>query len=166
LLRDLLHEPLGHRLPQHYVPFLCGYVFEFSTIPVALNIDDIAMGILATYPLAEPLKSNVKVNWATIPYYSISLSLNILLTLMIVIRLILHGRNVRIATGSSAGISGLYNTIATMLIESSALFAVSALLVIGPMATNDISLLNLTAPILTETQVRASRDLYHLGVAV
>ena len=51
------------------------------------------------------------------PYLSVSVSLNILLTLMIVIRLILHTRNVRTAMGMS-GIGGLYKTIIVMLIES------------------------------------------------
>jgi len=76
------------------------------------------------------------VSRSTLPYILISLSLNILLTLMIIVRLILHSRNVRAATGSPVGISGLYKTIATMLIESSALFAVSSVLVIGVMAVD------------------------------
>jgi len=66
-----------------------------------------------------------------IPYLSISVSLNALLTLMIVIRLVLHGRNIRAATGSAAGISGLYKAVSTMLIESCALFAVSSLVVVA-----------------------------------
>ena len=95
------------------------------------------------------------VSRSTLPYISISLSLNILLTLMIVVRLVLHGRNVRAATGSPVGISGLYKTIATMLIESSALFAVSSVLVIGVMAV-DSPLTNTFSPALAETQARAS----------
>ena len=90
-----------------------------------------------------------------IPYLSISVSLNVLLTLMIVIRLVLHGRNVRAATGSQAGIGGLYKTIATMLIESSALYAVISLLVIGPSFTRSI-VDEVFYPILVEAQVRAS----------
>ena len=69
-----------------------------------------------------------------VPYILISVSLNVLLTLMIVIQLVLHGRNIRVATGSRAGISGLYKIISTMLIESCALFSVSSLLVVGPLA--------------------------------
>jgi len=65
-----------------------------------------------------------------IPYLSISVSLNVLLTLMIVIRLVLHGREIRAATGSGAGISGLYKSVSTMLIESCALFAVTSLVVV------------------------------------
>ena len=70
-----------------------------------------------------------------IAYLSISVSLNVLLTLMIVIRLILHARNVRTATGSLAGISGLFKTISTMFIESCALFTVTSTLVIGALAS-------------------------------
>ena len=65
-----------------------------------------------------------------IPYLSISVSLNVLLTLMIIIRLVLYGRNVRAATGSRAGISGLYKAVSIMFIESCALFAVSSLVVV------------------------------------
>ena len=90
---------------------------------------------------------------ASIPCISISVSLNILLTLLIVIRLLLHGRNVRAAAGPMAGISGLYKTVATMLIESSALYAVNSLLVIGLWAANS-NAATAFPPILAEAQVR------------
>ena len=97
---------------------------------------------------------------------SISVSLNVLLTLMIVIRLVLHGRTIRAATGSAAGINGLYKTVSTILIESCALFAVSSSMVIGAlvMAGNfdrpeifhpGIYVMDVFFPILAETQVRA-----------
>ena len=63
-------------------------------------------------------------------YFSISLSLNVLLTLMIVARLILHRRNFRKALGTSDGSSGLYTAIIVMLVESYALYAVAYLLYI------------------------------------
>ena len=101
-----------------------------------------------------------------IPYLSISVSLNILLTLMIVIRLALHGRNIHTATGSPVGTSGVCKAVSTMFIESCALFTVSSLVVIGALFksrkecgpdthnpgryTADIFF-----PILAETQVRA-----------
>jgi len=86
-------------------------------------------------------------------YMSLSLSLNFLLTLMIVARLVLQSWNIRAGMGPSAGISGLYKSIATMLIESSALFAVSSLLVVVPMGL-DHPIAELFVPILAETQVR------------
>ena len=81
------------------------------------------MGIMLVYQTAE-LTGGV---WFGLPYFSISLSLNVLLTLMIVVRLILHTRSIRTSTGKG-GINGLYMVIVTMLIESSALYGVSSLL--------------------------------------
>ena len=57
-------------------------------------------------------------------YLPISLSLTILLTIMIIIQLALHGRNIRNALGSSADASGLYKILINMLVESYALYAV------------------------------------------
>ena len=72
---------------------------------------------------------------------------------MIVIRLLLHSRDIRLATGTPAGVGRLYKTIATVLIESSALYAVNSLLFIGPwVAGNHTS--DLFLPILAQTQVR------------
>ena len=87
-----------------------------------------------------------------VPYYAITLSLNILLTLMIATRLIRHSRNIRKAVGSAAG-SGLYNTVVTVLVESCALYAVNSLLVIGPIGVNS-GVQGIFTPILTYIQVR------------
>ena len=155
LLHVLLQELLGHCLPPPHIPCLCGCVIEFSTNGGSAQDKRrryIAMGILSLLSV---------VSRSTLPYISISLSLNVLLTLMIVVRLVLHGRNVRAATGSPGGVSGLYKTIATMLIESSALFAVSSLLVIGVMAV-DSPVTNTFSPALAETQVRAPSRLRSL----
>ena len=91
--------------------------------------------------------------WSGIPYYTISLSLNILLTLMIVIRLTLQARDTRTALGMN-GIGGLCTAIVTMLIESCVLYAVSSLLVIGPWGA-DSPITNTFLPILNQAQVRA-----------
>ena len=72
---------------------------------------------------------------------------------MIVIRLILHARNIRTAL-EGTGIGGLCKAIITMLIESCVLYAVSSLLVIAPWgASSPIAYTFL--PILDQTQVRA-----------
>jgi len=100
-----------------------------------------------------------------VPYLSISVSLNVLLTLMIVIRLVLHGRSIRAAPRSAVGISGLCKTVSTMLIESCALFTMSSLVVVGALAAAgnynpDIFfpggfVVDIFFPILAEIQVRA-----------
>ena len=106
------------------------------------------MGIVVVYQNAQ-----LNGSWATFPYFFISLSLNIALTLMIAIRLVLYTSPVRTAVGI-AGIGRLCKTIITMFIESCALYAVSLLLYIGPwMAGNGVATAFL--PILAEIQVRA-----------
>ena len=124
------------------------------TVMPKANADNIVMGILAIcVPIIDGDQSLAGI-WPTLPYLSISLSLNITLTLMIVVRLVLHGKSIRSATWSPGGASGLYKTIATMLIESSALFAVSSLLVIGPLAAKS-PLADLFIKVFAQTQVRA-----------
>ena len=92
--------------------------------------------------------------WSAIAYFSISLSLNVLLTLMIVIRLILYTRNTHAALGI-AGIDELCKAIVAMLVESCALCAVSSLLVIGSWGAGS-SIAGGFISILVETQVRQS----------
>ena len=88
-------------------------------------------------------------------YFAVSLSLNVLLTFMIVIRLILHRRNIRNAMGASAGAGRLYGAVITMLVESSTLYAVSFLLFFVPWAARFWVGSNFWA-ILLQVQVRAA----------
>ena len=112
------------------------------------------MGIFFIYKTSQP--SSLSEGLASsfgVPYFSISISLNILLTLMIVGRLIRHNRNIRQAMGTSTGVTGLYNAVVTMLIESSALYAVSSILFIAPWAVGSW-VADIFLPILANTQVR------------
>ena len=114
------------------------------------------MGAAYIYQTARPndrIWNTVAANFG-LPYFSISIALNILLTLMIVIRVVLYMRFIRTAKGASAGLDGLYKGIVTVLIESSALYAVNSLLFVGPWgAGNHAS--DIFLPILAQTQVRA-----------
>ena len=113
------------------------------------NINNIVTGTILIYQSSE-LTAKV---WSALPYFSISLSLNVLLTLMIVIRLILHTRNIRAAMGI-AGSGRLSKAIVTMLIESCALYSVNSLLFIAPWGAHNYAE-SIFLPILTQTQVRA-----------
>ena len=113
------------------------------------NASAIAMGILVICPTSEWAAT---IPWSIPAYISISLSLNILLTLMIVVRLVRRSRNIRAAMGSQAGISELYKTTTTMLVESSALFAASSLLVVATWSITNPAV-NAFTPILSKTQV-------------
>ena len=119
------------------------------TATLMANIVDIATGIRMLYGDTVGLGSG----WLVIEYLLASTLLSILLTLMIVIRLVLHTRNTRAAMGVT-GIGGLYKAVITMLIESCALDTASSLLVIGS-STVSTGLQGLFWPIFTEIQVRA-----------
>ena len=125
-----------------------------STEMLSANVTDVAMGIAFSCQVSrwsgfmESLAANVG-----IPYFSISISLNVLLTLMISGRLILHSRNIRNALGAPAGVTGLCKAIVTTLIESCALYAVCSLLFIASWAAkNWVAYFFL--PILAQIQVR------------
>ena len=111
------------------------------------------MGIMLVYQATEVTDGVYFSVWFGLPYFSISLSLNVFLTLMIVIRLMLHARDIRASMGGT-GIGGLYKVIVTMLIESSALYAVNSLLILGPSSAGN-SASDIFIPILAETQVCA-----------
>ena len=88
------------------------------------------------------------------PFFTISISLNLLLTLMIVARLILHRRNIQNAFGVSAKTtSGFYMAVITILIESCALYAISFILFIVPWSRSSF-VANIFFPVVAETQVR------------
>ena len=88
-----------------------------------------------------------------ISYYSISLSLNLLLTLMITTRLVLHSRNIRNAVGALSGAGDLYAAVVTMLVESSALYTAALLLYFVPNAAGSYVAFIFIA--IGEIQVRA-----------
>ena len=67
------------------------------------------------------------IKYTASPYFAICLALNILLTLMIITKLILHRRSLQHAIGASNAITKVYTTIVIMLVESYALYAIALL---------------------------------------
>ena len=112
------------------------------------------MGIVSIYQSVRPALAFIKS--PTLPYFSISLSLNILLTLMIVVRLILHARGTRTVLGKT-GLGGLYKAIVTVLAESCALYAVNSLVYLGLMGSENL-VVYVFSPVLGQTQVRVFHD--------
>jgi hypothetical protein len=123
-------------------------VLRKSTVMFSANIADTVMGILG---VEGPNEFDAAFE---ISYYSISLSLNVLLTLMIIARLALHSRNIRNAIGAPSGPGGLYTAIITMLVESSALNAIAILLYIIPFSI-DTYVVYIFSPVLGHIQVRS-----------
>jgi len=140
--------------------YRCFIIYAMSywviAIPSLMYLASVALGITAAYQSSQPdsiVRNSQVVDFGS-PYYFISLSLNLLLTFMIVIRLVLHSRVIRNAMGPLVKPDRLYRTIVTILVESSALYAVSFVLFIGPWrAVNAAQYIFL--PILSEVQVIA-----------
>ena len=110
-----------------HVPHLRGFVLDLpaATSTFLTNVTDIALGILATIQTVQPdIVFNSTIQFGLV-YYPLSLSLTILLTLMIILRLALHARNIQNALGSRANASGLYKAIIAILVESYALYTIS-----------------------------------------
>ena len=122
-----------------------------ANITTLTNNADVATAIMYIY---QQTATSTLGEVFGISYFSISLSLNVILTLMIVIRLVLHRRNLQKVLGTSDGSSGLYTAIATMLIESYALYAIAFLLYIVPWALGSM-VVTLFSPIIGPAQVCA-----------
>ena len=95
------------------------------------------MGILFNYEISRPdpvpVNANKMVHFGA-PYFSVTLVLNVVLTVMITTRLTMHGRNIRNAMGDAAGTGGLYKATVAIIIESYALSAVVFLVFMGTWA--------------------------------
>jgi len=103
------------------------------------------------FQLTQPnanLWTTTTVNFA-IPYWSLSAGLNILVTLMIVGRLFYIRQRTRAILSSSH--SRTYTSIAAMLVESAALYSITALLFIITYARNS-NIQNIILPLLGQVQ--------------
>lgn len=125
--------------------------------PFLMYLASLVIGIMLTCYQTLQAGSSA---WASMaielgtPYYAISFSLNALLTLMIVTRLILHTRKLRSAAGGSARTAGLYRAVISMFVDSSALYAVAFILFIGPWSVGSWAT-DVFFPILAAAQVIA-----------
>jgi hypothetical protein len=125
-------------------------------LPFIMYLGSTSMGIMFIYESSSP-NSNVFAQGAVdfgLPYFALSTSLNVLLTLLISIRLMLHQYRVK-GTSKIGGRRNLpYNAIVAMLVESSALYSIFSLLFLGTYAAGN-SASAIFLPILSQTQIIA-----------
>ncbi|KAF8980167.1 hypothetical protein BDQ17DRAFT_1517461 [Cyathus striatus] len=103
-------------------------VWLYMALPCMLLTASYVLGILYLVQVGEPLGSpwaNNRINY-TLLYATVSLSLNIFITLMIVARLILCRR--RLLNSLGAGHGATYLGVTTMFIESAGIYAVFSLM--------------------------------------
>ena len=107
-------------------PLVCPKSPRRSVTILVAKLVDTVTGIMNTYYYsALPFLLSPAEEKTGVAYFPICLSLNVLLTLMIITRLVLHKRNIRHSMGTSDGTSKLYTTIIIMFIESYALYAIA-----------------------------------------
>lgn len=125
--------------------------------PCLMYLASIAMGIATDYTLAQTdsvVTNSAAIHRFGVSYFSITLSLNVILTLMVVGRLYLHNRMLRNAEGIAALTGPSYTSIVTMLVESCALYAACLLLYIIPWGTKSY-VEYVFLPLLADVQVIA-----------
>ncbi|KAJ7739989.1 hypothetical protein DFH07DRAFT_839566 [Mycena maculata] len=111
-------------------------LYVVLTIPSMMYMASIALGTLFLKQVGTVSASpwdTPGVNW-TIPYYTMSLSLNILVTILIVIRLLVCRAQITRAMGKTHGAQ--YTSLAAMIIESAAIYSSFSLLFLVPFALN------------------------------
>lgn len=133
--------PLNQWLADGLLLHRCYVIYSMNywviAFPCLMYLASIAMGIAFTHLATEPEINDDVLGYIGDSYYSISLALNILLTLLIITRLILLRRNIRRAMGASNRSGGLYTAVVTMLVESCALYVITLLLFSVPWAVGD-----------------------------
>ena len=133
---------------------VCVQFLPVSTVTQSANLTGTVTGIASIY-LFSILGTNATpiVIYMASSYFGICLTLNLLVTLMIITKLILHRRNLQRAIGTSSAITGVYTTIVIMLVESYALYAIALLSDIVTSTTLQIAGVYITGKILSNVQV-------------
>ncbi|KZV91439.1 hypothetical protein EXIGLDRAFT_570171, partial [Exidia glandulosa HHB12029] len=103
-----------------------GYLATF--VPAVVYLAMFVCAALTLYQTSKPGNNPLTDVQFTIPYFSLTLSLNISLTLLIVGRLLWHRRCLQRTLGPAHGHT--YTTLAAMLVESAALYSVTTVVLI------------------------------------
>ncbi|CCM06167.1 uncharacterized protein FIBRA_08408 [Fibroporia radiculosa] len=125
--------------------------------PCLMYAAEIVIGLLFLIQVSAPSGSPYltgaagAINW-TLPYLCIAVSLNVIVTIMIVARLLLYRYRISRVLGPRHG--SHYTGIAAMIVESAALYSAFALLLIIPFGMNN-SLANVFLQSLSQVQVIA-----------
>ncbi|KLO13555.1 hypothetical protein SCHPADRAFT_354512 [Schizopora paradoxa] len=108
-----------------------------AATPIIAYFGSVVIGILFTINQlnsGSPLVRN-GVDW-TMPYFAVSLGLNVLLTIGIVARLLLYRHRITSVFGAAHG--SHYTSIVSIIVESAALYSTFSILFIIPFALNSV----------------------------
>lgn len=134
-------------------PLVSRLSFDLEACTKSLTFPCAAMSILTLFQASRPdasLWTTVTIQFS-LPYFSISIALNVMLTLLLVARLFYMSYSARRTIGGEHGRT--YISIAAMLLESATPYAVVGLLFIITYA-RDSNVQNLVLPVLSQIMVR------------
>jgi len=126
-----------------------------AALPCLMYAAELALGLLWLIQISSPSSSPFQtsaadtINW-TLPYLSVAVSLNVVVTLMIVARLLAHRHYMTKVLGP--GHVSHYTGVAAMIVESAALYSAFALLFIIPFGVGN-SIANTFLQALSQVQV-------------
>ncbi|KAJ6450728.1 hypothetical protein C8R47DRAFT_1230155 [Mycena vitilis] len=151
---------IGDWLAAGFLLYRCVIIFQMNFavifVPALMYLGSIAMGVMVLFQSSRPnanLWTKTSVNFG-IPYFALSAALNVLITVLITTRLLLYRRSLRDALGDEEAMSVPFATVASMLVESSLLYAVTSTLFLVPYGLKS-SVSNIFLPILIEIQLLA-----------
>ncbi|THH08338.1 hypothetical protein EW146_g9025 [Bondarzewia mesenterica] len=124
------------------------YNYYVAAIPFLTFLASTALSILTIYQSARPgasLWSRTTIAFA-VPYWSLSIALNILATLVIAARLLVMMRRIR-QSGVGMHHARMYTSITAMVVESAALYSITGLIFIICYARNS-NVQNIVLPVL------------------
>lgn len=151
---------LNNLLADGLLLYRCCIIYAMNhwviVFPCLMYLASSVTGVILIYQNSQPdvdawTPSTIHFGYS---YFLVCLSLNGLLTVMIIARLVLHSRSIRKSMGTPEGTSGVCKTIVAMFVESFALYTANFLLVIGSWGARSY-LVYTFFPILAETQVIA-----------
>lgn len=125
-------------LPSQYCFILLQFVSRISYDGAEFETKaccQLATGILFLKQVGTPSASpwdSTGINW-TIPYYTMSLSLNIIVTILIVARLLVYRARISRVMGKGHGAE--YASLAAMIVESAAIYSTFSIMFLIPFAT-------------------------------
>ncbi|KAI0649022.1 hypothetical protein C8Q79DRAFT_1007597 [Trametes meyenii] len=135
-----------------------------AAFPSVVYLGSTAMSIMTLFQSSRPdasLWTTTTVQFS-LPYFSISIGLNVMLTLLLVVRLLYMSYTARHTISEDHGRT--YNSIAAMLLESATPYAVAGLIFIITYARNS-NVQNLVLPVLSQIMC-ISPEIIILRVAI
>ncbi|KXN91600.1 hypothetical protein AN958_12718 [Leucoagaricus sp. SymC.cos] len=126
--------------------FFARFGWWWTIFPNLMFLASFTLSLLLIIMLCEPGTTL----WSTIsiPYWSISIALNVLITTCIVIRLFYMRRQMRQAR---AGSGSVYVSVAAMAVESASLYSINGIIFVVSYGINS-PIQNLALPVLGQTQ--------------